>query len=167
MFSFSSVQPGAAKEWNNPIMKQATAGEITGRFKIQKSDDDKRLAFGWASAAATINGETVEDYYGDIIDIDELEQAAYKFVELYREGGEMHERGGCAVLVESVIFTPEKMAAMGIPEGTVPAGWWIGFKVTDDDVWKKVKDGTYPMFSIEGIATRIPEEGEEIAASGE
>lgn len=72
----------------------------------------------------------------------------------------MHERGGCAVLVESVIFTPEKIAAMGIPEGTVPAGWWIGFKVTDDDVWAKVKDGTYPMFSIEGEAVRVPAEAE-------
>ena len=36
-------------------------------------------------------------------------------------------------------------------------GWWIGFKVTDDDVWAKVKDGTYPMFSIEGEAVRVPE----------
>ena len=45
-------------------------------------------------------------------------------------------------------------AAMGIPEGVVPEGWWIGFKVTDDEVWEKVKDGTYPMFSIEGEAIR-------------
>ena len=151
MFCFSDVQPEAVKK------RQPENGSISGRFKIQKSDDDKRLAFGWASAAANINGETVEDCYGDIIDIEELEQAAYAFVELYREGGEMHERGGCAVLVESIVFTQEKIAAMGIPEGTVPTGWWIGFKVTDDDVWAKVKDGTYPMFSIEGQAVRVPE----------
>lgn len=154
MFCFSDVQPEAVKK------RQPENGSISGRFKIQKSDDDKRLAFGWASAAANINGETVEDCYGDIIDIEELEQAAYAFVELYREGGEMHERGGCAVLVESIVFTPEKIAAMGIPEGTVPTGWWIGFKVTDDDVWAKVKDGTYPMFSIEGQAVRVPEKEE-------
>lgn len=161
MFCFSDVQPEAVKK------RQPENGSISGRFKIQKSDDDKRLAFGWASAAANINGETVEDCYGDIIDIEELEQAAYAFVELYREGGEMHERGGCAVLVESIVFTPEKIAAMGIPEGTVPTGWWIGFKVTDNDVWAKVKDGSYPMFSIEGEAVRIPdnEEGDDNAAS--
>jgi hypothetical protein len=75
-------------------------------------------------------------------------------VEFYREGGEMHERGGVATLVESVMFTKEKMALMGIPEGTVPEGWWIGFKVYDDDVWEKVKSGEYPMFSIEGEAIR-------------
>ena len=79
----------------------------------------------------------------------------------------MHERGGCAVLIESVIFTAEKMAAMGIPEGTVPTGWWIGFKVTDDEVWGKGKDGSYGMFSIEGTAVRVPEEGEEIVTPGE
>lgn len=79
---------------------------------------------------------------------------------LYREGGEMHERGGAAVLVESVVFTEEKMQAMGIPAGTLPIGWWIGFKVTDEDVWEKVKDGTYPMFSIEGEAERVEVEDE-------
>ena len=51
------------------------------------------------------------------------------------------------------------MGALGITEGALPEGWWIGFKVTDPDVWDKVKDGTYPMFSIEGTAIR-----EEIAA---
>ena len=160
MFTFAELRPGTVKK------RQPEGGTISGRFKIQKADDDKRLAFGWASASANIKGEVVEDSYGDIIDIDELEQAAYKFVELYREGGEMHQRGGCGVLVESVIFTPEKMAAMGIPEGTVPAGWWIGFRVTDDDVWEKVKDGTYPMFSIEGEAVRVPEDPEDAPAGG-
>lgn len=128
-------------------------------FKIMKSDDDKMLAFGWASVSMRIGGEVIEDYQGDIIEPGELEAAAYEYVRLYGEGGEMHERGGVAVLVESVVFTAEKMPAMGIPEGTVPVGWWIGFKVTDKDVWEKVKDGTYSMFSIEGEAIR--EEAEE------
>ena len=44
---------------------------------------------------------------------------------------------------------------MGIPVGTIPVGWWIGFLVTDEDVWEKVKDGTYTMFSIEGEAERV------------
>lgn len=135
---------------------QPNTGQITGRFKIQKSDDDQRLSFGWAYVSQDLTGNQTEDWSGDQLEPAELEQAAYKFVELYREGGEMHERGGCAVLVESVVFTPEKMAAMGIPPGIIPAGWWIGFKVTDDDVWAKIKDGTYTMMSIEGTATRVP-----------
>ena len=128
---------------------------IKGRFQIAKSDDDKMLAFRWASVSMRVDGEVIEDWQNDIIDPEELEKAAYDYVLLYREGGEMHERGGAAVLIESVVFTEEKAQAMGIPAGTLPVGWWIGFKVTDPGVWEKVKDGTYPMFSIEGEAERI------------
>lgn len=127
---------------------------VKGRFEIKKSEDDKMLAFGWANVAVTSSGDQIEDYHEDIIDPGELEKAAYSFVEFYREGGEMHERGGVAVLVESMVFTKEKQSALGIAEGTIPEGWWIGFKVTDPDVWDKVKDGTYSMFSIEGEAIR-------------
>ena len=131
------------------------SGVIKGRVAITKVNDEKMLAFGWANVAVTADGEVIEDWQKDIIEPEELENAAYQYVLLYREGGEMHERGGAAVLVESVVFTEEKMKAMGIPEGTLPVGWWIGFKVTDEDVWKKVKNGEYPMFSIEGDAERI------------
>ena len=133
---------------------------LKGKFKIQKSEDEKRLAFGWANISIDESGEQLVDWQQDMIDPEELENAAYQYVLLYREGGEMHERGGAAVLVESVVFTEEKMQAMGIPAGTLPIGWWIGFKVTDEDVWEKVKDGTYPMFSIEGEAERVEVEDE-------
>jgi len=148
------------KRFSDLIQKSAVPQQkedsvIKGRFKITKSDDDKRLAFGWASVSMRVDGEVIEDWQSDIVEPEELENAAYNFVELYREGGEMHERGGVAILIESVVFTEEKMKAIGIPEGTLPIGWWIGFKVLDDDVWEKVKDGTYPMFSIEGEAERV------------
>lgn len=133
---------------------------LKGKFKIMKSDDDKMLAFGWASVSMRVDGQLIEDWQKDIVEPEELENAAYEYVLLYREGGEMHERGGAAVLIESVVFTEEKMQAMGIPAGTLPIGWWIGFKVTDPDVWEKVKDGTYPMFSIEGEAERVEVEDE-------
>lgn len=142
------------------IEKKIPDNVIKGRFKIMKSDDEKMLAFGWANVSMRIDGELIEDWQADIIEPEELENAAYEYVLLYREGGEMHERGGAAVLIESVVFTEEKMQAMGIPAGTLPVGWWIGFKVTDKDVWEKVKDGTYPMFSIEGEAERVEVEDE-------
>lgn len=148
------------KKSAEPQKKEPASNVIKGRFKIAKSDDDKYLAFGWANVAIRADGEEIEDWQEDIIEPEELENAAYQYVLLYREGGEMHERGGAAVLVESVVFTEEKMQAMGIPAGTLPIGWWIGFKVTDEDVWEKVKDGTYPMFSIEGEAERVEVEDE-------
>ena len=128
---------------------------VKRRFKIEKANDEKMLAFGWASVAVRADGGQIEDWQGDIIDPEVLEDAAYEYVRLYRDGGEMHERGGVAALVESVVFTEEKQRLIGIPEGTLPVGWWIGFKVSDPDVWEKVKDGTYSMFSIEGEATRV------------
>ncbi len=141
-----------------PVEK--TGNVIKSRFRIMKSDDEKMLAFGWASVSMRVDGEPIEDWQGDIIEPGELETAAYEYVMLYGEGGEMHERGGVAVLVESIVFTEEKMQTMGIPAGTLPVGWWIGFKVLDKDVWEKVKDGTYQMFSIEGEAERVTVEDE-------
>lgn len=138
----------------------ARGGILKGRFRVMKSDDEKKLVFGWASVSARADGEVIKDWQGDIIEPEELENAAYEYVRLYRDGGEMHERGGVAVMVESVVFTKEKAEAIGIPAGAVPVGWWIGFKVTDPGVWEKVRDGSYSMFSIEGEAERVETEDE-------
>ena len=143
------------RKFSDMIEKKTRDNVIKGKFKIMKSDDEKMLAFGWANVSMRVDGELIEDWQGDIIEPEELENAAYEYVRLYGDGGEMHERGGVAVLIESVVFTEGKMQAMGIPAGTLPIGWWIGFKVTDEDVWQKIKDGTYSMLSIEGEAERI------------
>ena len=71
-----STEDGAGKK--KPAVQK-------GRFKITKSDDDKMLAFGWANVSITADGELIEDYQEDIIEPEELESAAYKFAELYRE----------------------------------------------------------------------------------
>ncbi len=128
---------------------------------ILKSDDDKRLVFGWASVSVTLDGVPLEDRQRDIIDPDELESAAYEYVLNFRDGGEEHipSLRKKARLVESCVFTKEKQAALGIPAGTLPEGWWIGFYVDDDEAWEKIKNGTYKMFSIEGTATRETIEG--------
>jgi hypothetical protein len=128
---------------------------------ISKSGDDKRQAFGWANVSVRADGEVIEDWQEDIIDIAELEQAAYSFVLNSGDAGEMHERTGVGRVIESIVFTKEKAAALGIPLGVLPEGWWIGFQITDDDVWAKIKDGTYSMFSIGGNAVR-----EEIKGGG-
>lgn len=155
MKSFDELTGRARERPNESVVKS--------KFKVTKSNEDKMLAFGWANVSIDRAGNQVEDWQGDMIDPEDLEEAAYQFVKLYREGGEMHERGGVATMIESVVFTEEKMQAMGIPPGTLPIGWWIGFQVTDPDVWEKVKDGTYSMFSIEGTAERMDdsEEAEE------
>ena len=66
-----------------------------------------------------------------------------------------------ARLIESAVFTKKRWKLWVFQRGTLPTGWWIGFQVTDADVWEKVKDGTYSMFSIEGEAKRVEVEDEE------
>ena len=56
--------------------------------------------------------------------------------------------------MESILFTPEKIEKMGMPAGSVPLGWWTGWKITDPGVWEKIKKGEYRMFSIRGEGDR-------------
>jgi hypothetical protein len=136
------------------------AGEITG------VNDEKRQVFGWASIVEK-NGNPVVDLQGDYITIDELEKAAYDYVHKSRIGGAMHRRVDAdgnviekadrpyhaADLIESFVVTPEKIEKMGLTSDT-PVGWWVGFKVNDDDVWKSVKSGDWKGFSIHGAGRR-------------
>jgi hypothetical protein len=73
----------------------------------------------------------------------------------YRGSGEMHKGVSKGTVVESLVLTKEKQQAIGIPEGCVPEGWFITVKVHDKEVFEKVKNGTYRMFSIQGTAKRV------------
>lgn len=127
---------------------------IGGTFT--KLDNERRLAFGWAYVTE-VDGELSVDHSGDFVDKAAevaLEDAAYEFVKAGREADEMHEvLEDVAKLVESIFLTKEKALAMGIT-GITKFGWWVGFKIVADDVWAKVKDGTYPGFSIRGSGRR-------------
>lgn len=121
--------------------------------KVLKAEE--RLVFGWASMSTDSSGQQIVDSEGDAIPIDELERAAYEFVFENRPGGEMHDKIGGAILIESVVFTQRKLELLGVEN--VPLGWWVGFKIVDDALWDKIKSGTYAMFSIGGRATREAE----------
>jgi 8-oxo-dGTP pyrophosphatase MutT (NUDIX family) len=155
---------------SSPPTEETTTQNQPGgdSFSIFKTDDDKRLVFGWASISITVDGEQLEDRQKDIIDPEDLEEAAYEYVLNFRDTGEEHistmrKKGK---LVESCVFTAEKQKAIGIPKGTLPIGWWIGFKIEDDAAWARVKNGTYKMFSIEGKANREPVEKGQLKGCG-
>jgi cation transport regulator ChaB len=124
-------------------------------FKISKTNEEKQLCFGWAIISRGSSGEEISDLQNDCIDPSELENLAYKHVILYRDAGEQHVgKGGKGILVESVVTTIEKQIVWGITSSFIPVGWWVGFKVTDKEVWAKIKNGTYKAFSIQGDAYR-------------
>lgn len=122
---------------------------------ITKMNDDKHLVFGWANVTADKDGNVPLDWQGDITAPSVLEKAAYQYVLKNKGTGEMHQGETVGHLVESVMMTKQKQQAMGIPEGTIPEGWWVGFYVPDDEVVAKIKDGTYNMFSIQGKAKKL------------
>ncbi len=134
--------------------EQNTDVNVGVMFNITKAVDDENLVSGWASIAVNADGTLPLDYQDDSIAPDELEKGAANFMLSYRDSGVMHEGDVKGVVVESMVFTKEKQQAIGIPEGTVPEGWFITVKVLDKEVFAKVKQGTYKMFSIQGRAKR-------------
>jgi hypothetical protein len=122
---------------------------------VAKIDHDRRQVFGWAKIAVQKDGSQEPDWQGDIVDTDVLEEAVYKFVLDYRDAGANHVKGYyTGKMIESIMITKAKLAAMGLPENALPEGWWVGFQIDDDAAWDKVKKGDYQMFSIEGRAVR-------------
>lgn len=126
---------------------------------IQKLDEEERLIFGWANVPHPVGkgadlGPPKIDLQDEMILLTDLERAAYEYVETSREGDEMHTAQVKAKMVESMVFTPEKMAAMGIDDWQGNYGWWVGYRV-EPDAFELVKDGTYKMFSIGGTAKQV------------
>jgi hypothetical protein len=118
---------------------------------------EQQLVFGWANVTVQEDGSTPFDWQGDITSTEMMESAAYDFVLQHGLANQEHNWGSeCGWFVESMMFTKDKMQALGIPEGLVPEGWFVGFYIPDPVVYQKVKDGEYNMFSIEGTATRVP-----------
>lgn len=135
---------------DNEMSKHEAKVSLTA--SIAKVDDEQHLVFGWASVA-TENGIPVIDRQGDTITDSEMEKGAYDFVLNARVAGEMHQKEvRVGKLVESIVFTKEKQQALGIDLGKT--GWWVGFKVDSDAVWKSIKSGKYAAFSIHGRGLR-------------
>lgn len=144
------------------------------QFHIAKIDRAERLVFGWANVsiskttAAGVGGEQFYDLQQDSIPPEELEKAAYLHVEEYRETDEMHRGGAVGVLVESIVFTPEKLERFAtdpvsgeVNKGDLevlkrlfPPRWWVGYRV-EPAAFAKVLSGEYKMFSIGGEAERV------------
>lgn len=124
------------------------------RVRIAKLDSERMMVFGWANVCVQCSGEEVIDSHDDTIDPAELETAAYAFNLHFRATGEDHEGETKGRLVESFFVTPEKLVKMGLKKDSLPAGWWIGFKIDDPVAWARVKRGDHRMFSIQGRARR-------------
>jgi hypothetical protein len=126
---------------------EATGIELSGT--ILKADDDERIVWGWASVV-TEKGVPVVDKQGDVISPEEISKAATEFMLDVRVAKAMHEGEQVGHVVHSFPLTNELAKALGIQSER--EGWIIAQKITDDDVWARVKSGELSAFSIGGNA---------------
>lgn len=163
-FDRKKFTPARAKAWlrehgfKTGGFETATGSTKKSAFElaipITKIDEDQRLAFGWLYVTRKADGSQVVDHSGETISIDELERAGYGFVLNSRRAKAMHAGADVGRLAELLVSTPEKRAAMGVPDGILPDGIWLGVKVDEDEAWAGVKSGRYKMFSLGGKAIR-------------
>ena len=134
--------------------------EIVWSGEFSKYDVAKRQAFGWASVVE-IDGKPVVDLQGDFITPEDLEDAAYSYVTKSRIGGTQHARDEldrpvqAGHLIESVVFTDEKIEKMGLP-ADFPRGWWTGFQYEQGKTWDDIAKGLKTGFSVHGRGKRVP-----------
>lgn len=133
------------KENDNRIDKK-----IVSEF-MKDVNDEQHLVYGWASVIEK-DGEAVEDHQGDIISEEELVKAAHNFTSGCRIGKANHTGEQTAELVGSLVFTKSLQEAMRIDLKKI--GWFTVWKVSDMDVWKKIKKGELKAFSIGGKGNR-------------
>jgi hypothetical protein len=142
--------------------------DVTWSADISKMDTDKKQVFGWASVTH-VDGAKVIDRQKDYMPLDELEKSAYEYVVESRAGGDMHRRVNkglfgtdkpykVAEMIESMVITPEKLEAMGLPGDSVNPGWWVGYQIHDDEQWALIKAGKRKGFSVHGAGKRTPVE---------
>jgi hypothetical protein len=139
--------------------KDEVVKSVIWDVEFSKVDDDKHQVFGWASIVE-MNGKPVVDRQGDWISPEEIEKAAYTYVVKSRTGGHQHKRTEtgevfkASDMIESFVVTDEKVSQMGLPDDT-PRGWWVGYHISDEDAWRKVKSREVTGFSIHGRGKRV------------
>jgi len=92
---------------------------------------------------------------GDVVDPESLQKAAYAgFSKLF--AGMMHKGKAAASLITLAWSDPEVRKAMGATDPGKEEGLWIGFQVESEALWKDIKGGKFPAFSIGGKGVRSP-----------
>ena len=116
--------------------------------------EEKRIVTGPMMVAdlPIYRKDEMGEYYVTF-DADTIRKIVYKFAKHGngQQANVMHKQIVDGVyMFESWIIDETK----GVPKGfeALPIGSWFGsFRVENDEVWAKVKDGTFNGFSVEGI----------------
>ena len=94
------------------------------------------------------------DKEGDVVRKSTIEDVAYDYMSEHQMVDEMHDeqaRDGHSV-VESYVAPQD----IDLGDETVPEGSWIVSVKLSDDAWKRVEQGEFTGFSIQGAGSRQP-----------
>jgi len=95
------------------------------------------------------------DSQGDVYDAETIRQAAYLFMEEYRNIGLQHSGliNDKVKILESWIQHEDTVIG---GQNVLAGSWLMAVRVLDDDLWAAVKDGRITGFSIGGTGKRTP-----------
>jgi len=136
------------------LVKDTAPAEDSGRhvdlLPVEKADEEKRIVFGEVLVPEK------KDLHGDKISAEEIERAAHRWLARFQDRGQQHDK-----IVNSKMEIYESYlapAALTIGGRKVKKGTWLlMLHVTDDALWKDIKDGKFTGFSMGGFARRKPE----------
>lgn len=127
---------------------------------IIKADGRGEFVRGWAYVVADEAGQVV-DYSGDVLGgltveegMAEVRKMAHAFVCDFRTARVVHKGKAVGEVVESIVIDDLVAEKLGIT--TKRRGWWIGMRIDDAEVQKRVRCGELKQFSIGGKGQRTP-----------
>ena len=136
---------------------------VQKRVPIVKVDQEEQVVSG------PVLVPDREDRHGDVVKQDNIEEVAWQFMEDYQNVDLMHTFKEVGVPVGSLPLPGDlHIEPEGLPGGepdvdfeqddgaiVIPKGSWLmQVRVTEEEVWKGVMDGTYTGFSIYGQGER-------------
>ncbi|WP_342761788.1 XkdF-like putative serine protease domain-containing protein [Bacillus sp. BR3(2024)] len=154
--SYVSLVTKGANGRQFAIMKSESTKQsnISKQVPILKTEEEKQLVTG------VVYEPDVEDSHGDTMTAEEIEKAAYTFMENYQHIDKQHDEiAGKGTVVENWIAKSD----MTVGEQEVKAGTWLmTVRVDDTDTWEEIKKGDVTGFSMGGFGERV-----EIAKTGD
>ncbi|HDR5272140.1 TPA: hypothetical protein QCS34_005931 [Bacillus thuringiensis] len=147
--SYVSLVTKGANGRQFAIMKSESAKQpnISKQVPILKTEEEKQLVTG------VVYEPDVEDSHGDTMTAEEIEKAAYTFMENYQHIDKQHDEiAGKGTVVENWIAKSD----MTVGEQEVQAGTWLmTVRVDDADTWEEIKKGEVTGFSMGGFGERV------------
>jgi len=138
-----------------PDMLDGQIHTITLPVTITKTDDVEQMVEGWASVSTAPGADTpLIDLQGDLIEIEELRKAFCEYGLHSRQLNFMHEGPIRGTLVEMMIFTPERLAKLGLAPDALPLGAFVSYHIPQYEDYAKAKRDGLLAFSIEGESLR-------------